>query len=138
MNKIRKPRHYSGGVDVLDLLVGMGGEHNSLESFCAGNVLKYVFRAGRKSTEDVSEDLLKASEYLELLRASKHVRLVMKIEPEEYRRLRARQILEIFTKDKNVRDKARRKIQNSGQQKSKHQEDERKNKRGLKKGSRQA
>lgn len=53
------PNHYKGlpnGLEVIDLTEGL--------SFCLGNVLKYVFRAGKK-TKNPIEDLKKASWYLQ-------------------------------------------------------------------------
>lgn len=62
-----KPAHYEGPADALDLMAGMGV--STLRGFCEGNVLKYVFRSGRKSREPVATDLKKAAFYLKLLRA---------------------------------------------------------------------
>lgn len=64
---MNRPTHYTGPADVLDLLAGMG--YSCLHGFCAGNVLKYTFRAGRKSSEESTKDLEKAAHYLELLHA---------------------------------------------------------------------
>ncbi len=55
-----KPDHYKGKIEPLDLLESNG----SLEPFCAGNVIKYVFRYKKKNG---LEDLKKARFYLDKL-----------------------------------------------------------------------
>ena len=60
-DNVSHPPHYadgwSNGAEVIDLT-----EHLP---FCAGNVVKYVCRAGRKDTEKHVEDLEKARWYLD-------------------------------------------------------------------------
>ena len=60
-NNVSHPPHYadgwSNGAEVIDLT-----EHLS---FCAGNVVKYVCRAGRKDPDKHVEDLEKARWYLD-------------------------------------------------------------------------
>jgi len=60
-NNVSHPSHYadgwSNGAEVIDLT-----EHLS---FCAGNVVKYVCRAGRKDPDKYVEDLEKARWYLD-------------------------------------------------------------------------
>lgn len=60
-NSVSHPSHYadgwSNGAEVIDLT-----EHLS---FCAGNVVKYVCRAGRKDPDKYVEDLEKARWYLD-------------------------------------------------------------------------
>lgn len=60
-NNVSHPAHYakgwSNGSEVIDLT-----EHLS---FCAGNVVKYVCRAGRKDPDKYVEDLEKAQWYLD-------------------------------------------------------------------------
>lgn len=60
-DNVSHPSHYingwSNGAEVIDLT-----EHLS---FCAGNVVKYVCRAGRKDPEKYVEDLKKARWYLD-------------------------------------------------------------------------
>lgn len=60
-NSVSHPPHYSegwsNGAEVIDLT-----EHLS---FCAGNVVKYVCRAGRKDPDKHVEDLEKARWYLD-------------------------------------------------------------------------
>lgn len=53
------PDHYKlpGGLQVIDMTQHL--------SFCLGNVIKYVWRAGRKSEDTKLEDLEKARWYLE-------------------------------------------------------------------------
>lgn len=60
-NNVSHPPHYaegwSNGAEVIDLT-----EHLS---FCAGNVVKYVCRAGRKDPDKYIEDLEKARWYID-------------------------------------------------------------------------
>lgn len=60
-DSVSSPSHYadgwSNGAEVIDLT-----EHLS---FCAGNVVKYVCRAGRKDPDKRVEDLEKARWYLD-------------------------------------------------------------------------
>lgn len=60
-DNVSRPSHYvngwSNGAEVIDLT-----EHLS---FCAGNVVKYVCRAGRKDPDKHIEDLEKARWYLD-------------------------------------------------------------------------
>lgn len=60
-DNVSHPQHYadgwSNGAEVIDLT-----EHLS---FCAGNVVKYVCRAGRKDPDKYIEDLEKARWYLD-------------------------------------------------------------------------
>ena len=60
-DNVSHPSHYadgwSNGAEVIDLT-----EHLS---FCAGNVVKYVCRAGRKDPDKHIEDLKKARWYLD-------------------------------------------------------------------------
>lgn len=60
-DNVSHPQHYSegwsNGAEVIDLT-----EHLS---FCAGNVVKYVCRAGRKDPDKYVEDLQKARWYLD-------------------------------------------------------------------------
>ena len=59
MDSVNHPAHYTGfsnGAEVIDLTENL--------SFNLGNVVKYVARAGRK-TSDPFEDLSKARFYLE-------------------------------------------------------------------------
>lgn len=53
------PSHYRlpGGGELLDLIEGM--------SFCRGNAIKYLFRAGRKDGADELDDLRKAAVYVQ-------------------------------------------------------------------------
>lgn len=60
-DSVSHPSHYaegwSNGAEVIDLT-----EHLS---FCAGNVVKYVCRAGRKDPDKYVEDLEKARWYID-------------------------------------------------------------------------
>lgn len=70
LDAVSRPSHYangwSNGAEVIDLT-----EHLS---FCAGNVVKYVCRAGRKDPDKHVEDLKKARWYLdrEIERITEH------------------------------------------------------------------
>lgn len=69
-DNVSNPDHYakgwSNGAEVIDL-----AEHLS---FCAGNVVKYVCRAGRKDPDKHVEDLEKARWYIdrEIERVKRH------------------------------------------------------------------
>ena len=58
-DNVHNPKHYTAfpGVEVIDL-----AEHLS---FCRGNVIKYVARAGIKNSNTELEDLEKAAWYLQ-------------------------------------------------------------------------
>ena len=58
---VNHPAHYKGqsGLEVIDVIEGFG----LAESFCLGNVAKYLLRAGRK--DDAFQDLRKARWYLD-------------------------------------------------------------------------
>lgn len=60
-DNVSHPPHYangwSNGAEVIDLTENL--------SFCAGNVVKYVCRAGRKDPDKHVEDLEKARWYLD-------------------------------------------------------------------------
>jgi len=52
-----------GSMDVIDVM-NMFLSDDELRGFYKGNLLKYIFRAGRKPNEPASKDLGKAMEYL--------------------------------------------------------------------------
>jgi len=58
------PAHYAEGLalDVLDLMETMGG--GLRKSFCFGNAMKYVARAGLKPGDTALRDLKEAKRYL--------------------------------------------------------------------------
>ena len=59
MTQIDHPSYYEwDGVEVIDIIEA----HNL--NFNLGNVLKYVMRAGRKDSDDMEADILKAQWYL--------------------------------------------------------------------------
>lgn len=61
-DSVNKPNHYtSGGVECIDGTRAALGE--GFVSYCRGNVIKYVWRCGKKG--DAVEDLRKAAKYLE-------------------------------------------------------------------------
>ncbi len=70
----RDSNYYSGsdGVEVIDLLKAK----DHLEGFCIGNVVKYVTRAGLKSTDSRRSDLMKCFHYL--------IILMVLVNPERY------------------------------------------------------
>jgi len=57
--EVDHPQHYQlpGGVEVIDLIEDM--------SFCLGNALKYLLRAGKKPGVLMETDLMKAVWYIE-------------------------------------------------------------------------
>lgn len=59
---VNNPPHYNqGGIETIDgIRAALGG---GFVSYCRGNVLKYVWRCGKKG--DAVEDLRKAAKYLE-------------------------------------------------------------------------
>lgn len=61
-DSVNKPSHYTGGsVECIDGIRAALGE--GFVSYCRGNVLKYVWRCGKKG--DALEDLRKAAKYLQ-------------------------------------------------------------------------
>lgn len=54
------PNHYAGKTQPIDLIMAQG------LSFCLGNVVKYVCRAGKKEGESREKDLSKALDYLNM------------------------------------------------------------------------
>ena len=65
MDNIKSPSHYTdGGIETIDFIrAKLGGE--GFRSYCLGNALKYISRAGKKG--DFREDIQKAITYLEWL-----------------------------------------------------------------------
>ena len=61
----RDNNYYSGNddIEVIDLLKAK----DHLDGFCIGNVVKYVTRAGLKSTDSRRSDLMKCFHYLIIL-----------------------------------------------------------------------
>ena len=60
-NKIQPEYYKAGDMDVIDFC-----NINQL-GFCAGNVVKYIIRAGKKENNSRIQDLLKAKEYISRL-----------------------------------------------------------------------
>lgn len=59
-DEIRHPSHYCfGKYEPVKVIQDWG------LSFCCGNVLKYIARAGRKEGNSKLQDLLKAKQYIE-------------------------------------------------------------------------
>jgi hypothetical protein len=57
---VNRPAHYAGEIECIDAIrVALGEE--GFKAFCAGNVIKYQWRAGKKSDE--AEDRKKAAWY---------------------------------------------------------------------------
>jgi hypothetical protein len=57
-DNVNKPDHYQfDGIEVIQITEQL--------DFCRGNVVKYVCRAGKKSSSNELEDLLKAAWYLQ-------------------------------------------------------------------------
>lgn len=62
-SNINHPTHYnSGRFEVIDIIEDQLGDF-SFKGFCLGNVLKYICRAGKKTSSPL-EDLEKAEWYL--------------------------------------------------------------------------
>lgn len=62
-NEIKKPEHYMiAGIEAKHLINFMIKDLKGCEAWWFGNVLKYIFRAGKK--DDAIKDLKKAIEYL--------------------------------------------------------------------------
>lgn len=60
-NKIQPEYYKAGNMDVIDFC-----NMNQL-GFCAGNVVKYIIRAGKKENNSKLQDLMKAKEYINRL-----------------------------------------------------------------------
>ena len=65
-DQIYKPQHYQGkGVECIDAIKSaLKSTPHGFESYCRGNVMKYIFRYREKGGE---QDLLKARVYLDWL-----------------------------------------------------------------------
>lgn len=64
-DNVNHPQHYqplAGNVECIDAIRAALGDEG-VQSFCLGNAMKYIFRAGKKG--DIQEDLKKAIWYLE-------------------------------------------------------------------------
>lgn len=61
MESVNHPSHYGGADNLYEAIKVI--EAWELD-FCLGNALKYISRAGKKSTSSEREDLLKAIWYL--------------------------------------------------------------------------
>lgn len=64
MEKVNHPSHYGGDIECIDALKSCLSELTGIEAFCAGNVIKYVWRYKQKNGV---EDLKKAQWYLQYL-----------------------------------------------------------------------
>ena len=63
-NEIESPSHYTdGGIETIDYISAKGWA----EGYCAGNIIKYVSRAGKKDPDKKLTDLYKARWYLDRL-----------------------------------------------------------------------
>lgn len=60
MDNVNHPQHYQSekGIEVIDVTDAFDLD------FCLGNAVKYILRAGKKSTETEIEDLRKAVWYI--------------------------------------------------------------------------
>ena len=62
---VNHPSHYTaGGIEAIEVIEAYGWG----PGFCAGNVVKYILRSGRKAGEDAVRDIDKAIWYLERYR----------------------------------------------------------------------
>lgn len=65
MEKVNHPAHYAGrGLECIDAIRAAAADLDGFEGFCAGNVMKYLWRFRQKNGV---EDLRKARWYLEAL-----------------------------------------------------------------------
>lgn len=64
-NLVNHPNHYQGsnGIEVIDSIEAALGTEG-LVSFCLGNAMKYISRAGKKSKDTEIQDLEKAQWYI--------------------------------------------------------------------------
>lgn len=59
---VNHPEHYTkNGLEAIDIIDAMDMSYD----FCIGNVIKYIYRAGKKDKEKEIEDLNKAKWYLD-------------------------------------------------------------------------
>lgn len=63
-NKVNHPDHYQGSIECIDALKACLRDLDGFEGFCAGNIIKYVWRYKHKNG---TEDLEKAEWYLDCL-----------------------------------------------------------------------
>lgn len=66
IDNVNHPSHYQlkDGREVMDLIEEATGEFSGFDSFCVGNIFKYVMRNGKKNG---IEDLEKARYYLDTM-----------------------------------------------------------------------
>lgn len=58
---VNKPPHYTDGkIEVIDFIT----DKFDIKSFCLGNAIKYISRAGKKNPDKEKEDLQKAIWYI--------------------------------------------------------------------------
>lgn len=59
---VNNPSHYTdGSIEVIDYIA----DKFDIKSFCLGNAIKYISRAGKKNPDKEKEDLQKAVWYLQ-------------------------------------------------------------------------
>lgn len=64
MEKVNHPPHYCGPIECIDAIEA-SMSHEAFIGFCKGNVIKYIWRAGSKDSEDAIDDMKKAAWYLD-------------------------------------------------------------------------
>lgn len=65
MDNVNHPKHYTqGGIECIDAIKAATADLDGFSGFCAGNVIKYVWRYSGKNGK---EDLQKAEWYLDKL-----------------------------------------------------------------------
>lgn len=70
-NPVEHPEHYvKNGVECIDVIKALVSDMNGFDAYCAGNVLKYLWRYQHKNG---LEDLEKAAKYLEFLKYATEV-----------------------------------------------------------------
>lgn len=65
MDNVNHPNHYcKGGIECIDAIRAATADLDGFNGFCAGNVIKYVWRHKNKNGK---EDLQKAKQYLDMM-----------------------------------------------------------------------
>lgn len=65
MDNVKHPNHYCfAGIECIKVIKAVSSALTGFEGFCAGNVIKYVWRYKFKNG---IEDLKKAKEYIDML-----------------------------------------------------------------------
>ena len=63
---VNSPSHYQGTIECIDCIRAALGEE-AFESYLRGTAIKYLYRAGKKTSSAVTEDFCKAQWYVNRL-----------------------------------------------------------------------